>query len=124
LDFLWEENFPQSNLLQRGGKRPQEERRGCFDGQHNKMRLLLRSSTALWRRVFQGKIVWRYLDFRREGNFSESKLSGLCSGSIRNMQSTLGNRFFALAVFYSCRAPRGCSALRDILLLSLDFQRH
>jgi hypothetical protein len=30
LYFLQEEDFLQSNLLQRGGKRPQEERRSCF----------------------------------------------------------------------------------------------
>jgi hypothetical protein len=29
----------------------------------------------------------------------------------------LGNWFFAPAVFYSRRAPRGCSALREILFL-------
>jgi hypothetical protein len=32
LDFLVEEYFPQSNLLQRGGERPQEERRGSSCG--------------------------------------------------------------------------------------------
>jgi hypothetical protein len=72
LNFLEEEDFPQSNLLQRGGKRPQEERRGCSGGEHNKMMLLLRSSNARWRRMF-----------RREGNFLESKLSGYCFSGIR-----------------------------------------
>jgi hypothetical protein len=47
------------------------------------MRLLLRSSTALWRRVFRRELLRRYSDFRREGNFPESKLSGFCSGGIR-----------------------------------------
>jgi hypothetical protein len=60
-------------LLQCGGKRPQEERRGCSPGQHNKLRLLLRSYTALWGRVFQGELLQWYSDFCREGNFPESK---------------------------------------------------
>jgi hypothetical protein len=34
---LKEEDFPQSNLLQHGSKRPQEERRSCSGGQRNKM---------------------------------------------------------------------------------------
>jgi hypothetical protein len=63
-----------------------------------------------------GELLRWYSDFRREGNFAESKLSGFCSGGIRNTQSTSGNHFFAPAVFYSRRAPRGCSALREILL--------
>jgi hypothetical protein len=32
LDFLYEEDFPHNNLLQRGSKRPQEKRRGCSCG--------------------------------------------------------------------------------------------
>jgi hypothetical protein len=32
LDFLYEEDFLQSNLLQRGGNRPQEEKRGSSCG--------------------------------------------------------------------------------------------
>jgi hypothetical protein len=32
LDYLLEKDFLQSSLLQRGGKRPQEERRGCSCG--------------------------------------------------------------------------------------------
>jgi hypothetical protein len=32
-------------------------------------------------------------EFRREGNFPESKLSDFCSGSIGNMHSTSANRF-------------------------------
>jgi hypothetical protein len=55
--------------------------------------------------------------FPQRRNFLESKLSGVFSGSIRNTQSTSGNRFFAPPVFYSRRAPRGCSALREILHL-------
>jgi hypothetical protein len=81
--------FPAEQFFQRGGKRPQEEKRGCSGGQRNKMRLLLRSSTALWRMVLQRELLRRYSDFRREGNFPESKLSGFCSGGIRNTQSTM-----------------------------------
>jgi hypothetical protein len=82
------------------------------------MMLLLGSYTALWRRVFRRELLWRYGDFRRERNFPESKLSGVCSGGIRKYAEHLRKLFFfALAVFYSHRAPCGCSALREILLL-------
>jgi hypothetical protein len=75
-------------LLQRGGKRPQEERRGCPSAQRDKLWLLLRSSTALLRRVFRRELLRQYSDFCREGNFPESKLSGFCSGGIRNTPTT------------------------------------
>jgi hypothetical protein len=39
-------------------------------------------------RVFRGEMLRQYTDFRREGNFPESKLSGFCSGDTQNMQST------------------------------------
>jgi hypothetical protein len=70
-----EEDFPHSNLLQRGGKRQQEERRGCSGRQCNKMRLLLRNSNARWRRVFQRELLRRYSEFHREGNFRERRIS-------------------------------------------------
>jgi hypothetical protein len=95
--------LPQSNLLQLGGKRQKEERRGYCGGLRNKMRLRLRNSDARWRRMFRRELL------RREGNFPECKLSGFCSGGIRNTQSISGNRFYvAPAVFYSSRAPCGC----------------
>jgi hypothetical protein len=40
------------------------------------MRLLLRSSTALWRRVFRRELLRQYSNFRREGYFPERKLTG------------------------------------------------
>jgi hypothetical protein len=64
-----------------------------------------------------GRTALAVFGFPQRGNFPEGKLSGFCSGGIRNMQSTSGHRFFAPAVFYSRRAPHGCSALREILLL-------
>jgi hypothetical protein len=63
-------------LLQRSGKRPQEERRGCSGGKRNKMRLLLLNYNAHWRRVFRRELLLLYLEFCREENFPESKLSG------------------------------------------------
>jgi hypothetical protein len=75
--------------------------------------LLLRSSIALWRRVFRGELLRRYSDFRREENFPESKLSRF-GPAVKLLRKLV---FFAPAVFYSRRAPRGCSALREILLL-------
>jgi hypothetical protein len=80
-------------------------------------KLLLRNSTALWSRVVQEELLRWHSDFRREGNFPESKLSGFAPAvfEIRSARHETG--FFAPAVFYSRRAPRGCSALREILLL-------
>jgi hypothetical protein len=48
----------------------------------------------------------------------ESKLSGVCFGGIRNMQSTSGNRFFWLRR-YSIHAEHhvGVTARQEIILL-------
>jgi hypothetical protein len=81
--LLQEEDFLQSNLLQHGGTRPQEERRGCFAEFYCSLE-----------EGFLGQLLQRYSDFRREGNFQESKLSGFWSGGIQNMQSTSENYFF------------------------------
>jgi hypothetical protein len=70
--------FPQSNLLQRGGKRPQEGP--------------LRSTIS-----------------EERGISRRAKCLVFAPGVFENMQSTSGNRFFAPAVFYSCRAPHGCN---------------
>jgi hypothetical protein len=59
--------------------------------------------------------------FPQRSDFPESKLSGVCYGGSRNTESTSGNLFFAQAVFYSLRALRGCSALRENLILE-EFQ--
>jgi hypothetical protein len=88
----------------------------------NIMRLLLRNSNARWRRMFRRELLGRFSELRREGNFQGSKLSGFCSGSIQNTQSTSENRFFvAPAVIYSCRAPCGC-CWHIFLLVMLDKQ--
>jgi hypothetical protein len=84
------------------------------------------------------ELLRRYSDFRREGNFPESKLSGVCSGSIRNTHSTSGNRFFCsggilftqstMWVFRSAGnpPPRGNSGLkrtrRDAILKKFEFK--
>jgi hypothetical protein len=56
--------------------------------------LLLQSSIALWRREFWRELLRQYSDFRREGNFPESKLSSFCSGGIRNTHEHLSKPFF------------------------------
>jgi hypothetical protein len=92
-----------------------------FSDKSEVYKLFLNSGTAEFycslEEGVRGELLRRYSDFHREGNFPESKLSGFCSGGIRNTQSTSKNVFFAPAVFYSSRAPCGCSALREILLL-------
>jgi hypothetical protein len=42
--------------------------------------LLLRISTALWRRVFRGELLRQYLYFRREGNFLEENCLVIAPG--------------------------------------------
>jgi hypothetical protein len=44
--------------------------------------------------VQKREVLRGYSDFRREGNFPESKLSDVCSSGIRNMQSPSGNQCF------------------------------
>jgi hypothetical protein len=113
--FLYKEDFPQINLLQRGGKRLQEERRGCSGGQRNKMRLLLWSSTALWRRVFLRELLRQYLDFCSEGNFPESKLSGFCSAVFEIHRAPQETGFYLLwrySIHAEQRMGAGNSPLR------------
>jgi hypothetical protein len=90
------------------------------------MRLLLRNSNAHWRRMFRRELLrryselrrellQRYSELRREGNFPGSKLSGFCSGGIRNTQSTTCIRAFC------CSHGQGCNTasilkIRQILL--------
>jgi hypothetical protein len=75
--------------------------RGGSGGHRDKMKLLLWSSTALWRSFAPERIAPEVSsDFRREGNFPESKLCGFCSGGIQQVhrvpQETI---FLAPAVF-------------------------
>jgi hypothetical protein len=58
------------------------------------MMLLLESSTALWRKVFQRELLQRYSDFCGEWNFSESKLSGVCSGGVWKYEEQARKLFF------------------------------
>jgi hypothetical protein len=89
LDFLAEEDFPQRNLLQSGGKRPQEEKRGCSGGV-----LLLFG-----------------------GGYSRESCGDIWISVEKGISRRANYLVFAPAVFYSSRAPHGCSALREILLL-------
>jgi hypothetical protein len=86
------------------------------------MRLLLRKSNARWRRVFWRELLQRYSEFRREGNFPESKLSGFCSGGIQNTQSTSGNRFFLLWR-YSIHAEHHVGVMSSAFFLSVLLDR-
>jgi hypothetical protein len=83
------------------------------------MRLFLRSSTALWRRVFQKELLLRYSDFLREGNFPESKLSGVCSNGTYSKYAGAPQETVFLLRQYSLHAEHhgGVTALREILLL-------
>jgi hypothetical protein len=63
------------------------------------------------------RVALAVFGFPQRREVSMSKLSGFCSSDIRNTKRTSGNRFFALAVFFSRRAPCGYSALQEFLLL-------
>jgi hypothetical protein len=52
-------------------------------------------------------LLRRYSELRREGNFQGSKLSGFCSGSIRNTQSTTCIPLWFCA--FSCSHGQGCN---------------
>jgi hypothetical protein len=71
------------------------------------MRLLLRNSIAHWRRMFRRELLRRYSEIRREGNFPGSKLSGFCSGGIRNTHSTTCIPQWFPA--FSCSHGHGCN---------------
>jgi hypothetical protein len=98
------------------------DRRGCSGEQRNKMRPLMRNSNARWRRVFWRELLWRYSEFHREGNFSESKLSGFSPAVFKICRAPHETGFFYPAVFYSCRAPCGCYVWRIFLSVLLHRQ--
>jgi hypothetical protein len=94
-------------MLKRGGKRLQEERRGCSCG------ILL-----LFRGECSGESCSGGIQSSAERGISR-RANGLVllrrySKYAEHLRKPF---FFALAVFYSHRAPRGCSAQREILLL-------
>jgi hypothetical protein len=99
--------FPTEQFLQHGGKRPQVERRGCSSG------ILLLFGGG----VFRGDLLRQYSEFRREGNFPESKGPGFARAVFEIRRAPQDTGFFAPAVFYSRTGPGGCSALREILIL-------
>jgi hypothetical protein len=67
--------------------------------------------------VFRGELLRGYSVFCREGNFMESKRPGFALAVFEICRAPQETVFFAPAVFYSRRAPRGCSARREIFLL-------
>jgi hypothetical protein len=81
------------------------------------MRLLLQNSNARWRRMFCRELLCQYSELRREGNFQGSKLSGFCSGGIRNTQSTMCIPQWFPA--FSCSHGQGCNTAYMYTLLKI-----
>jgi hypothetical protein len=69
--------------------------RGCSGGQPDIMRPPCRVLLLFGGGMFRRELFWLCSDFRREGNFLESNLSGFCSGGIQQV----------------CRAPQETSFL-------------
>jgi hypothetical protein len=99
--------FLHSSLLQHGGKRPQEERRGCSDRQRYKMRLLLRNSNAHWRRVFRRELLRWIRNSAEKGISRRANCQVFAPAVFEIRRAPQETGFFAPAVFYSRRAPCG-----------------
>jgi hypothetical protein len=91
-------------LLQRGGKRPQEERRGCSGG------VLLLFGGGCSGESCSGSMR----NSAEKGIPQRASCLVFAPAVFKIRRAPQETGFFAPAVFYSPRAPHGCSALREI----------